>query len=103
MANTKRLQLQALLESTLGSRNVYFQPPSNIKMKYPCIVYKLSNVKSKYADDKLYKFNKSYTITLIDPNPDTGLIDKLLELPTCAFEQHYVMDNLNHDVFRLYY
>ena len=38
MAKT-RLELQSVLEQTLGSRNVYFQPPASVKMKYPAIVY----------------------------------------------------------------
>ena len=37
MAN--RLDLQALLEDLLGSRNVYYQPPESVKMNYPAIVY----------------------------------------------------------------
>jgi len=30
-----RLELQNLLENILGSRNVYFQPPENLKLNYP--------------------------------------------------------------------
>ena len=41
MAN--RLDLQALLEDLLGSRNVYYQPPESDKMNYPAIVYALED------------------------------------------------------------
>jgi hypothetical protein len=32
-----RLQLQTLLETL--TEHVYFQPPENLKVQYPCIVY----------------------------------------------------------------
>ena len=31
------------------------------------------------------------------------LIEKLLELPYASFNRHYVSDNLNHDIIKLYY
>ena len=34
-----RKALQADLEQLIGSRNVYYQPPENVKMNYPAIVY----------------------------------------------------------------
>lgn len=34
-----RLDLQTFLEELLESKNVYFQPPESVKMKYPAIVY----------------------------------------------------------------
>ena len=33
--NRSRLALQSLLEELLGSKNVYYQPPENLKMVYP--------------------------------------------------------------------
>ena len=41
----RRSGLDALLRSIVkqrcGSENVYYQPPANLRMKYPCICYKL--------------------------------------------------------------
>lgn len=39
-----RLNLQTFLEEILESRNVYFQPPESVKMKYPAIVYALDDI-----------------------------------------------------------
>ena len=47
MAN--RLDLQALLEDLLGSRNVYYQPPESVKMNYPAIVYALEDIENTFA------------------------------------------------------
>jgi hypothetical protein len=100
---TSRLQLQNLFETLLGSRNVYFQPPANVQMQYPCIVYELDTVESLFADNKPYRHTKRYQVTVIDSDPDSGLPDKIAELPLCSFQRHYTADNLNHDVFNLFF
>ena len=101
MAN--RLDLQAILEELLGSRNVYFQPPASIKMKYPAIVYTRRNVTVVRANDNVYRQLPEYELTLIDPNPDSEFIEKILNLPYCRFDRHFASDNLNHDVFSINY
>lgn len=100
---TKRLELHEILTRILGSTNVYFQPPENFQMKYPCIVYKRNQLATNHADDKLYKNMFSYQTTVIDPNPDSEIPLRILELPLCRFERHYTADKLNHDVFNIYY
>lgn len=98
-----RLSLHIILEDILGSKNVYFQPPESIKMSYPAIVYSRSDIRNVFADDSVYNSRKQYQITLIDKNPDSVFVDKLSELPTCRYTRHYTSDNLNHDVFVIYY
>lgn len=99
----QRLELQALLVSLLGSDQVYFQPPPNIQMKYPCIVYKRDNARTEHADNKPYKNRIRYQIMYIDPNPDSVIPDKLSALPLCSFDRFYTADNLNHDVYTLFF
>lgn len=99
----QRLELQTLLETLLGSRNVYFQPPASISMQYPAIRYALNDIENLHADNRVYSQRKSYSVTLIDWNPDNVYVDKLSALPMCSFDRHYVADNLNHYVFTLYF
>jgi len=101
----KRLQLHEQLVAMLGSRNVYFQPPSTVKMGYPCIIYSIgeANFITNFANGILYNFRKAYKVTVIDPNPDTEIPDRLLNLPYCRADRHYTADNLNHYTFVLYY
>lgn len=82
---------------------VYFQPPASVKMKYPAIVYALNNIENTYADDGVYLFSKKYSVTLIDSDPDSSLINKVASLPTSRFNRHYTKDNLNHDVFEIFF
>ena len=67
----RRLLLQAKLEEILGSRNVYFQPPSGFQMQYPCIVYSRDRKDEKFADDRLYNKTMCYRVTIIDRDPDS--------------------------------
>lgn len=96
-------ELQSLLESVLGSKNVYFQPPQNKKIEYPCIIYSLEYVKSSYADSLPYLNMKRYSVKYIDRSPDQYIPDKIALLPTASFDRFYVSDNLNHYAYRLYY
>lgn len=98
-----RLELQNLLEDILESENVYFQPPESTKIRYPAIVYSRSRIDSKHADDGAYTSSVQYTVTLIDPNPDSEFVFKIAQLPYCRHDRNYKSDNLNHDVFTLYF
>lgn len=99
----RRLEFHQILVDLLESTNVYFQPPSTIKMKYPCIVYSRDRIDINHADDSLYRDRTRYSVTTIDPNPDSEIPGKILKLPFSRFETNYTADNLNHDVFNVYY
>lgn len=98
-----RLSLQTELETLLGNRNVYFQPPESVKMNYPAIRYSLSRIDRLPADNTAYQLFKAYDVTLIHPDPDNTVKDELAAFPMCRFDRHYKADNLNHYVFTLYY
>ena len=100
---SRRLELHAKLVGLLGSDNVYFQPPSTITMKYPAIVYRRSQLNTNHADDELYTKQQGYDVTVIDPNPDSEIPHKILTLPMSRFASHFTSDNLNHDVFNVFY
>ena len=98
-----RIELQAKLEELLGSSNVYFQPPASLKMKYPAIVYSLSRIQPKHADNLKYKVDRAYDITLIDPDPDSQYLNSMLGWKYCSFDRSFQSDNLNHFTFTLYF
>ena len=98
-----RLELQSKLEELLGNRNVYYQPPEDLKMEYPAIRYSLSTIQSRYADNAKYSNFNRYDVIVIDKRPDNKVIQKILELPLSSFDRHYVSNNLNHDSIILYF
>lgn len=99
----QRLQLQVLLEGILGTRHVYFQPPANVLMEYPCIVYKRDIARTRFAGNLPYRYTKRYQVTIIDQDPDSEIPDKIAALPMCVFDRHFAVKNLNHDVFSLFF
>lgn len=98
-----RLELQTMLETLLGSRNVYFQPPESIKLQYPAIVYTIERIGKVHASNAMFKRNNAYQLTYIDKDPDSENVDKLLQLQYCEFDRQFTSDNLNHYIFTLYY
>lgn len=98
-----RLELQGILVNLLGSENVYFQPPPNVEMKYPCIVYRRDAAVTSFADNEPYKNKKRYQVTVIDKDPDSPIPDRVAALPTCTFDRFFTADNLNHDIYILFF
>ena len=99
-----RANLQTELEEILGSRNVYFQTPSSVHMKYDAIRYKLSGKDIKRANNRLYMTTNKYDGVVITTDPDTNIPDKIIaRFEMCSFGRPYTADNLNHYPFTLYY
>ena len=103
-----RLVLDEILSGILnmtasdGDRHTYFNPPSSVQMKYPAIKYSLKDVNLTFANNGLYRKTPSFEVTLIDTNPDSEYVDKILQIPYCRFDRFYVADNLNHWTFTIH-
>lgn len=99
-----RLELQQKLEDILGSRNVYHNPPENLKMVYPCIRYELDKILNNSADNTHFITNARYELTYITYDPDDPKVDELLDsLPHCRYDRHNVYQGLHHHVYTCYY
>ena len=72
-------------------------------MSYDCIRYEALKIKPTFANNVPYQLHDCYQLTAIYKNPDSDLPKKIAALPMCSHERHYTADNLNHDVFNLYY
>lgn len=99
-----RINLQKEFEALLGSRNVYFEPPENLQLRYPCIVYFLNRVATTKADNTNYLKYNNYSVRYIHTNPDDPLKDEILDhFMYCAFDKRYNSSNLIHDSFTIFY
>ena len=96
-----RLELHNVLLAICES--AYFQPPPTLQMDYPCIVYKRDDEDTRFADGLPYKRVRRYEITCIDRDPDSSIPDEVAKLPMCVFDRHFAVDNLNHDVYKLFF
>lgn len=97
-----RLDFQSLLEG-LGGVSVYFQPPPNVTMSYPAIVYNRYGEDVKRADNIRYGNKIQYQVTVIDRDPDSELPGQVAELPLSSFIRHFTTEGLNHDIYYVYF
>ncbi len=72
-------------------------------MKYPAIVYGVDNIVNHHANDGVYFSTCKYVVTVIDKNPDSEIVSRVSQMRSCRFNRHYEKDNLNHDVFTLFF
>jgi hypothetical protein len=42
-------------------------------------------------------------VTVIDQDPDSEIPDKVAQLPMTTFDRWFAANNLNHDVFDVYF
>lgn len=81
---------------------VYFQPPENLKIRYPAVVFHLSKIEIDHASDVPYKGAKEYSVTLITKDPEPDVIDEILKIPYSSLDTTYISDGMNHFVFTVY-
>lgn len=85
--------------------HVYFQPPKNTMLQYPCIIYKLVDIPAKYANNRRYIQKREYEVTVIDRDPDSPLREKILGLMTDGHADDPEWDPFNfetdYDLHRL--
>lgn len=83
-----------------GLKGVYFEPPENLKIFYPCIVYNLRGVRDSYADNVVYLGRDEYSITLIELDPDSPVYRQMLtSIPNIRMDSAYTSDGLYHKSF----
>ena len=83
--------------------NVYYQPPTGYKIKYPCIIYDLEKPEIKHADNRKYMLKDQYLVKYITRDPDDPVRNRIMELEYCSPDRPYTNDNLYHHPFRLYW
>lgn len=95
-------ELQSTFEELLESRNVYYNPPASVQMRYDAIVFTRSNIENTFANNYVYGQKYRYEVTVITRDPDAPIIGKVSRLQMCSFNRNFVSDNLHHNVFILY-
>lgn len=100
----RRLQLHEKFCELLGTRNVYFQPPASVKLMYDCIVYNTADRNDLRADDTQYRSLIGYDVIFITRDPDSELPEFFMShFQRIRHVRSYTVDNLHHELFRIYY
>lgn len=105
-----RDEFQYFLEDFMGNKpihehyqNVYFNPPEDRDMNYPCIVYNLADIQVTHADNRSYRKCNRYQIIYITENPGDPKVQELEDLPMCTFDRHYTADNMHHYAYTIFF
>lgn len=106
MATRKNLseKMKASLNGLIN--NFYFEPPSNHKINYPCVIYNRQHGIRFSADDGLYLHPQNYMIMVVSDDPDFNrkCSDKLLnDIPNSSLINCYSKNNLHYDILTIYY
>lgn len=100
----RRLCLQQRLESIDKVKEAYFQPPENLQMEFPCIVYERDGGNTIYASNSPYRFVRRYSVTVIDADPDSEIPDLLaMEFPMIRTSNVFITGGRYHHKFTLYH
>lgn len=84
--------------------NVYFQPPSDHRMTFPCIVYGKASRRDVYAADDIYKIDRQYQLQVIESDPDSDLVDRVINhFRYASIGTNFVKDNIYHTSIKLYF
>lgn len=101
--NRTRVELHHKLVSMLGSNNVYFDPPENFKLQYPCIVYYLEGLADSSADNQVYRRMRRYSLTYITPIAEDPFAEELADIRYCTLNRPYTVSDLYHWAYTLFY
>lgn len=84
--------------------HLYFQPPGEEGLKYPCLLYTKSSGDTLFANNKDYMYHRQYELTFIYEDPDDETPRNVMrQLDYCRANRHFITNNLHHDTMVLYY
>lgn len=98
-----RLSLHTLLTDTFPDVTIYYRPPGNVLLQYPCVVYEPKAFLPSYANAAAYVVGNRYQVTFISVLPGVSNSQLMFVLhghglvveSNTAFEN----DDLAHEVF----
>lgn len=100
----KRVDIQEKFKFLLGSNNVYYQPPANLKMKYPAIVYSLDGLDVKRFDNKRLINKNCFSVTHIYRNESENLVETMLKnFEYISFDNRSIVDGIYNDHYTIYW
>ncbi len=105
LAPNQRATLSGLLHDIMDPLDgkVYYNPPENTSLVYPCFIYKLADIYVQRADDGPYSLYDQYQLTFIHQDVDSPVVRQLMQLEYIQFDRRFHASGLVHDVFVIYH
>lgn len=102
-SSQNRLFLHSLLENTFPDVSIYYRPPGNILLEFPCIVYEKKALEPSFANTSAYVVGDRYQVMFISKIPGYSNVDNMFNLHgqglVIGSNDSYESDDLVHDVF----
>ena len=103
MAILKRVEFGEKLRSLEEGSHTYFQPPSGVRIEYPCFIYTRTIGRTMRADDIRYGYAEGYEVNYITSDPDSETPLKVMNaFQYCSDGKPYIVDGLYHHPFTIY-
>lgn len=100
----RKQKLKLELAEASGTSNIYFQPPENAKMKYPCVVCNFESIYTEKADNRSYIKSNRYDVTYISRRESEDIANRIVDsFMNINMNRAYTAENLYHYNFTLYY
>ena len=88
----------------IQENNVYYQPPANLKMKYPAIVYSLDGLDVKRFDNTRLINKNCFSVTHIYRNESENLVETMLKnFEYISFDNRSIVDGIYNDHYTIYW
>lgn len=98
-----REELQISLKAIEGINAAYFVPDDPQNMKYPCIVYDLDDIDTKFASDTIYRMKRKYKLTIISADKDHLLAEAVITKYNASWVTSFTSNNLYHQILDIYF
>ena len=99
----RRDQFMNHLSETFEDVKVYYAPPENVKLFYPCFVIDPGIVDNRYSNGKIYASVVKFSVKYITKHVDDYIINDFLKAQLyTSLDRVYTADNLRHYVFTVY-
>ena len=105
-ARERRLAFHKQLSDVSGipSEHLYFQPPSTVKLNYPCIIYKNTGDWDIKADNLRYAAKTRIQAIVVTRDPDSDIPEKILNgFFYSSADPDYTAENLYHHPITIYF
>ena len=91
-----------MLVDLTSIKELYFEPDSDHKLKYPCLIYKRVPT-PRHANDNVYVYQTVYDVQLIESEFESERFHKMFSIPRCIYDRTFKKDGLYHHNFTIHY
>lgn len=84
-----------------GDIRIYFQPPPNIMMVYPCSIVHIVDMYKIHADNNLYANDIKLEVVYMTEDPNDPMIENIISSKN-EFQSMMTVDGLYHVITYLY-